>query len=355
MDQRRSRGAMSVEKGLLLRYSRQSSKEPRGKQGSGTRPGDEARDPATVRGRSPRGLCWRRVQKQRPKDRVWVPWNGLIVIGKRLELLGRSTRKPRVWHPRLPDEDWRAEGGEKASRSPERMDARLTRPADVEKGSPRRLWGQQAGAPPTGAPSRGARATAGPRSGSGFEERVRPTADQVRTSGEDLRPGGYKLGQDATELRASGERLRASAGESRGSRGEKLRSRGESLVSIGEKRGSSGGRLVSRGEKRGSSGEKLRPSGERPRSSGEKLGISGEDLRATGDEKLGSNGKKLASREKLEGARAGGAQEEPGGRGPAVTEDQMETPFESAGHDEELEGPEGAAEVEEEVLGARGD
>ncbi|KFO28397.1 hypothetical protein H920_10258 [Fukomys damarensis] len=59
-----------------------------------------------------------------------MPWNGLIVIGKRIELQGRNTAKPRMGDPKHESEYWRPEGvgklvlKEKSEVSQEEMDGK---------------------------------------------------------------------------------------------------------------------------------------------------------------------------------------------------------------------------------------
>ncbi|KAB1251497.1 hypothetical protein Cadr_000030314 [Camelus dromedarius] len=332
------------------------------------------------------------------REKLWMPWNGLIVIGKRMELLVRNTQKPRMWDPKPESEYWRLEDvgktvlREKLGRSQERMDVKrvhtvasaLQASAGLGKDSSKEVGGKQDVRHKTGAESE----NAGSRRGSGFKERLKFTG--VETSGEDLRSRGYKLGHNEEELRSSGEKLsgeklRSSVEKLRSSR-EKLRSSGEKLSSSGERLRSSVEKLRLSREKLRSSGENLRSSGERLRQSGEKLvfrgekrgsrgeklGTSGEDLRSTGDrhrsiaEKLGSSREKLGtSGEKLEGLRMGSINEKKIERVVEVTSDErlieitdaeMEIPSERVEEtDEELEETEEGVEVEEDVLDGRND
>ncbi|XP_045631628.1 uncharacterized protein LOC123778387 [Ursus americanus] len=260
------------------------------------------------------------------REKLWVPWNGLIVIGKRMELVGRNTQKPRMGDPKLDSEYWRPEDAEKmvlkvkSGQSQERMDMKLLHSvasalqasAGLGKNSPKEMGGKQEIRGKIGTESESAGTTAGPRRGSGLKERLKFTGVGIR--GEDLRSRPHTLGQNeelrssgeklsgeklsGEKLRSSGEKLRSSgeklrsSGEKLRSSGEKLRSSGEKLRSSGEKLRSSGEKLMSSGEKL--SGEKLRSGGEQLRSSGEQLRSSGEQLRSSG-EKLRSNGEKLRS------------------------------------------------------------
>ncbi|XP_040495364.1 uncharacterized protein LOC121104799 isoform X4 [Ursus maritimus] len=239
------------------------------------------------------------------REKLWVPWNGLIVIGKRMELVGRNTQKPRMGDPKLDSEYWRPEDAEKmvlkvkSGQSQERMDMKLLHSvasalqasAGLGKNSPKEMGGKQEIRGKIGTESESAGTTAGPRRGSGLKERLKFTGVGIR--GEDLRSRPHTLGQNE-ELRSSGEKLSGEklSGEKLRSSGEKLRSSGEKLRSSGEKLRSSGEKLRSSGEKL--SGEKLRSGGEQLRSSGEQLRSSGEQLRSSG-EKLRSNGEKLRS------------------------------------------------------------
>lgn len=69
------------------------------------------RDKARVRGRTQLEPGSRGAPTLRAKS--WMPWNGLIVIWKRMELLGRNTQKPTMWDPKLVSEYWRLEDVEK--------------------------------------------------------------------------------------------------------------------------------------------------------------------------------------------------------------------------------------------------
>ncbi|XP_032270311.1 protein Ycf2-like [Phoca vitulina] len=329
------------------------------------------------------------------REKLWVPWNGLIVIGKRMELLGRNTQKPRMCDPKLNSEYWGREDVEKmvlkakSGQSQERMDVKLLHSvasalwasAGLGENSPKEMGGKQEIRDKIGVESESAGTTAGSRRGSGFKERLKFTG--VGTRGEDLRSRPHTGGQNEEELRSSGEKLSGEklSGEKLRSSGEKLRSSGEQLS--GEKLRSSGEQLSgeklrSSGEKLRSSREKLRSSGEKLTSSGEKLSLSEENLRSSG-EKGGSRGEKLrssgevlrstgdklqSSAEKLEGSGMESITEETTERMVEVTGDEkwikvpgaeMENPFEKVeGSDEELEGTEEAVGVED-VLGGVND
>ncbi|CAD7670059.1 unnamed protein product [Nyctereutes procyonoides] len=318
------------------------------------------------------------------REKLWVPWNGLIVIGKRMELLGRNTQKPRMWDPKLDSEYWGLEDVEKMvlkaklGQNQERMDVKLLHSvasalqasAGLRKNTAKELWGKEDVRGKIDDESEIAGTTEGSRRGSGFKERLKFTG--VGTKGGDLRSRPHTLRQNEEELRSSGEKL--SREKLRSSR-EKLRSSGEKLRSSGEMLRSSGGKLRSSGEKLRSSGEKLRSNGEKLRSSGEKLSLSEENLRSSG-EKQGSRGEKLessgndlrstgdklqSSAEKLEDSGMGSINKETDERVVEVagdeklikvTDAEMEIPLEKVeGSDEELEGTKGAVVVEEDVLG----
>ncbi|XP_045411866.1 uncharacterized protein LOC123641302 [Lemur catta] len=320
---------MFMEKGVLLGFPHLGVRKRRGKphRRTGERDGAGSRgapSQARSRGRSPLERSCQGAQVLREK--VWVPWNGLIVIGKRVELLGRNTPKPRMWDPKLDSEYWTMEDvekmvlREKSDPTEERMNVKLLpsvadasqASADMGKDSPRKILGKQEVKRKTGAESKSAGMTAGSRRGSGIEENVRSTGERVDTNGKDLRSRGHKMGPNEKKLRSGGEELTSSgeklrsSGEKLRSSGEKLRSSGENLRSSGENLRLSGENLRSSGEKLRSSGENLRSSGEKLRSSGEKLRSSGENLRSSGEnlrssgEKLRSSGENLIpSREKL--------------------------------------------------------
>ncbi|XP_048952874.1 uncharacterized protein LOC112659361 isoform X2 [Canis lupus dingo] len=334
------------------------------------------------------------------REKLWVPWNGLIVIGKRMELLGRNTQKPRMWDPKLDSEDWGLEDVEKTvlkaklGQNQERMDVKLLHSvasalqasAGLRKSTAKELWGKEDVRGKIDDESEIAGTTEGSRRGSGFKEKLKFTG--VGTKGGDLRSRPHTLPQNEEMLRSSGEKLSReklrSSREKLRSSGEKLRSSGEMLRSSGEKLRSSGEKLRSSREKLRSSGEKLRSngeklSGEKLRSSGEKLSLSEEILRSSG-EKQGSRGEKLESSgndlrstgdqlqssvEKLEDSGMGSINEETDERVVEVagdeklikvTDAEMEIPLERVeGSDEELEGTKGAVVVEEDVLGGVND
>ncbi|XP_048952876.1 uncharacterized protein LOC112659361 isoform X5 [Canis lupus dingo] len=327
------------------------------------------------------------------REKLWVPWNGLIVIGKRMELLGRNTQKPRMWDPKLDSEDWGLEDVEKTvlkaklGQNQERMDVKLLHSvasalqasAGLRKSTAKELWGKEDVRGKIDDESEIAGTTEGSRRGSGFKEKLKFTG--VGTKGGDLRSRPHTLPQNEEMLRSSGEKLSReklrSSGEMLRSSGEKLRSSGEKLRSSREKLRSSREKLRSSGEKLRSNGEKL--SGEKLRSSGEKLSLSEEILRSSG-EKQGSRGEKLESSgndlrstgdqlqssvEKLEDSGMGSINEETDERVVEVagdeklikvTDAEMEIPLERVeGSDEELEGTKGAVVVEEDVLGGVND
>ncbi|XP_019593285.2 uncharacterized protein LOC109450424 [Rhinolophus sinicus] len=254
------------------------------------------------------------------REKMWMPWNGLIVIGKRIELLGRNTQKPRMWDPKLESEYWGLEDVKKtilketAGLSQGRMGVKLQQSvanalqasAGLGKDNPKEVGKQEFNKIGTESKSEGT--TTGSRRGSGFKKRSRFTWGG--TSGEDMRSRGYKLGQNEEELRSSGEKLRLS-GETLIK--EKLSSSGEKLVEETLSRE----KLSLNGEKLSLSGDKLQSSREKLVFREEKLGTSEEDLRSTGDEiqssakKLGpSRQKRGTSGEKLKGSKMGSINEE---------------------------------------------
>ncbi|XP_047374454.1 uncharacterized protein LOC124959988 isoform X1 [Sciurus carolinensis] len=303
---------------------------------------------AHIHGHSPLELGYKRAQVRREKVKMWVPWNGLIVIGKRVELLGRNTQKPRMWDPKADSEYWRPESvgktvlKEKAGSQGRTGSAAtaLQDSAGLGPDSSRESWGKQDVKGKIGAESKPAGMTGESRKGSASEERSKSTGDRVGTSGEDLRSRENQLQQN------KGHRL---SGEELVYRGEKRGSGGENPVYRGEKRGSGGENPVYSREKRGSSGEKRRSSREKLKSSGEKLRTDGEDSRSISDklgsseEKLESTGEKLRSEENIERVI-----EIPGDeRGLGFTDEEMEIPSESIkGTDKELEGIEEGVEAE---------
>ncbi|KAM5186079.1 uncharacterized protein ACOB7L_010424 [Callospermophilus lateralis] len=368
---------MSEQKGIPLIISLRGARERLNNQlrrlSKALTPGGAVQ--ASIRWHSPERGC-KRAQVQREKVKMWVPWNGLIVIGKRVELLGRKTQKPRTRDPRVGPENLRPESvgkavlKEKAGLSQEGTGSST---ADALQDSAREIWGKQDVKRKIEAESNVAGMTAESRKGSLSEEMPTSTGNNVGTSGEDLRSRDYQLQQNegqklsgekresrgekqgsTVEKRGSTVEKRGSTAEKRGSTAEKRGSTAEKPVYSGEKRGSSGENPVYRREKRGSSGEKMRLSREKLRSSEEKPRTDGEDSRSIGvkagssEEKLESNGEKLnRSEENIERVIEITSDE----RGIEFTDEEMEIPPESTKvRDEELEGIEEGKEIDEDSV-----
>ncbi|KAG5196563.1 hypothetical protein JEQ12_011249 [Ovis aries] len=149
------------------------------------------------------------------RETLWMPWNGLIVIGRKMELLGRKTQKPKTWDLKLESENWRLEDVEKtvlrgkSGRSPERMDVKRVRSvssalqvsAGLRKDISKEMWGKQEFRHRVEAESESAGTVAGSRKGSEFKEKLKFT--DVETSGEVLRARGYEVKQNEEELRCA--------------------------------------------------------------------------------------------------------------------------------------------------------
>ncbi|XP_046301168.2 uncharacterized protein LOC124093064 [Marmota monax] len=362
---------MSEQKGIPLIISLRGARERLNNQlrrlSKALTPGGAVQ--ASIRWHSLERGC-KRAQVQREKVKMWVPWNGLIVIGKRVELLGRKTQKPRTWDPRVGPENLRPESvgktvlKEKAGLSQEGTGSST---ADALQDSAREIWGKQDVKRKIGAESNASGMTAESRKGwSLSEEMPTSTGNNVGTSGDDLRSREYQLQQkegqklsgekreSRGEKRGSTVEKRGSTAEKRGSTAEKRGSIAEKPVYSGEKRGSNGENPVYRREKRGSSGEKMRLSREKLRSSEEKPRTDREDSRSIGDkagsseEKLESNGEKRSrSEENIERVIEITGDE----RGIEFTDEEMEIPSESTKmRDEELEGIEEGIEIDEDSL-----
>ncbi|XP_037347262.1 uncharacterized protein LOC119249969 [Talpa occidentalis] len=242
-------------------------------------------------------------------EKLWVPWNGLVVVGKRMELLGRNTQKPK-----LEADDWRLEGVERtASRdqpglTQERQDltpVRRVSSALQARAGLGRDSSQGKGETPevkhrTGAESESAGTLAGPRKGHKAKERLkfveavefrgedlRASVFTIKQEGEMLRPNGKKLSLSGESLRLSGEKLSLGEDKLRLS-GEKLRLSGENLGLSGEKLSLGEDKLRLSGEKLSLGEDKLRLSGEKLRLSGEKLRLSGEKLRLSREKLVSS-------------------------------------------------------------------
>lgn len=343
-----------------------------------SKPRKAARGRDKTRGQGAQGQAWvRECLQLEPgsrgahmlREKMWTPWNGLIVIGKRMELLGRNSPKPRMWYQKHESEYWGLEDVEKSGLRQEGLNLKLLHSvanalrasAGLGKDDSKEMWGKQEFRRNTGAEFERS-GTSSSRKGSVFKERLRSTG--VKTGGEDMRSGGYKLEQSEEALRSSGEKPRRSSGEKLRLSGEKVRLSGEKLRSSGAKLSSSRERLKSSGEKLVFGGEK-RGSREDKRASREgRPGMIAEDLRSTGEElqlsteELGTGREKPgASEEALKGSRMGSINEEKIERlvdvtsyekVTEVTNAEMEIPFNRVeGSDQELEGTEEG--VEEEV------
>lgn len=122
-----------------------------------------------------------------------MPWNGLIIFGKRMEPLSRKTQKPRVWDLKLESEYWGLEDAEKtvlkekSGASQERKNVKprrsaagaLLASAGLRKGGPKGNVGKAR------SQRESAGTTTGSRRESGLKEALRFTG--VGTSGEDMR------------------------------------------------------------------------------------------------------------------------------------------------------------------------
>ncbi|XP_075829250.1 uncharacterized protein LOC142850072 [Microtus pennsylvanicus] len=303
---------MSVEKEIPFKLPHPGPKvrgkqfrKPRGRSKARAR---GARSKAHVHKRSqPEPYC--KKAPVREKEKVWTPWNGLIVIGKRVELLDRNLQKSKVWDAKLESENWRLEDvGKKISKErsglhQEKVDTKLLNsvektsqaPAKLEDDIPEEIWGQQEDRPKAGAVSKSAEMTAEP------EERLK-SKDKMRTSGGDSRSRGDQLRQNE-EVESSGENL-VHKREKRVSLGEKVVGRGEKRSVVEkmdsrEKRGSIREKVSDSGEKRGSIREKVSDSGEKRGSIRKKTSDSGEK-RGSIREKVSDSGEKRGSiREKV--------------------------------------------------------
>ncbi|XDB66057.1 hypothetical protein AB1E18_019367 [Capra hircus] len=220
---------MSSEKGAPFGYPLWDRREWRGKPQRAAKGRDKARcqgarGQARTFGRSQLEPGSRGAQKMR--ETLWMPWNGLIVIGRKMELLGRKTQKPKTWDLKLESENWRLEDVEKtvlrgkSGRSPERMDVKRVRSvssalqvsAGLRKDISKEMWGKQEFRHRVEAESESAGTVAGSRKGPEFKEKLKFT--DVETSGEVLRARGYERRSSTEKQRSSREKL--------GTSGEKL-------------------------------------------------------------------------------------------------------------------------------------
>ncbi|XP_051049605.1 splicing regulatory glutamine/lysine-rich protein 1 [Phodopus roborovskii] len=303
---------MSVEKEVPFKFSHPGSKVrskqfrgPRGRSKTRT-PG--ARNKAHVHRRSqPEPYC-KKAQVQE-KEKVWTPWNGLIVIGKRVELLDRNLQKSKLWDSKLESENWKLEvvgrkiSKERSGLHQERVDTKLLNSvgktsqasASLEDDNSEEIPGQQEDRLKARSVSNSTEMKAEP------EERL-PSKDKLRTSGEDLRSRGDQPRQNE-ELESSGENLmyktekRVSMGEKVEGRREKRRSVVEKMDSR-EKRGSVREKVPGSGERRGSIREKVPGSGERRVSIRQKVSDRRRSIKEVSDngEKRGSIRDKMSDR-----------------------------------------------------------
>jgi chromosome segregation ATPase len=254
----------------------------------------------------------------REKEKVWVPWNGLIVIGKRVELLDRNVQKS---NPKLESEDWKLEGtGKKFSREKsglqqEAVVAKLLSSvrravqarASLEYDSPE-IWRELEDRLKAGVTT-SAEMTAERGENLKSRDRLRTTGGDLRSRGDQLRPN--------EELESSGENLkkRVPIGDKVVGRGEKRRSSAEKMDSrerrgsirektdSEEKRGSIREKATESRQRRGSIREKVSDSGERRGSIREKMSDSGE-RRGSIREKMSDSGERRGSiREKISDTR----------------------------------------------------
>ncbi|XP_028626925.1 cingulin-like protein 1 [Grammomys surdaster] len=302
---------MSVEKELPFLFSHPGRKvrskqlrEPRGR--SKARIPGTRRKPRRDQRRSPPESQCKKAQV-REKEKVWIPWNGLIVIGKRVELLDRNVQKS---NPKLESEYWKLEGAgkkfskEKSGLQQETVDGKLLNsvgrtvqaPAGLEDDSPEKTWRELEDRLKAGVP-KSAEMTAE------REENVKSTS---RDTGGDLRSRGDQLRQNE-ELESSGENLmskkekRTSIGEKTVGRREKRRSTDEKMDSR-ERRGSVVEKMDSR-ERRGPIREKALDSEEKRGSIREKAAESRE-RRGSVREKVSDSGEKRGSiRDKISDTR----------------------------------------------------
>ena len=225
---------MSVEKELPFLFSHSGRKvrnkqprEPRGR--SKARIPGARRKPRRNQRRSPPESQCKKAQV-REKEKVWVPWNGLIVIGKRVELLDRNVQKS---NPKLESEYWKLEGTgkkfskEKSGLQQETVVAKLLSSVGRTVRVPVGLENPEAWRELED------RLKAGMSKSAEREENVKSTPrDKLRTTGGDLRSRGDQLRQNE-ELESSGENL-MSKREKRVSIGEKVVGRGEKRMSPAE-------------------------------------------------------------------------------------------------------------------------
>ncbi|XP_029392035.1 uncharacterized protein LOC110338654 [Mus pahari] len=204
---------MSVEKELPFLFSHPGQKvrskqlkEPRGR--NKARILRAHRKPRGDQRKSlPKSHC--KKEQVREKEKVWVPWNGLIVIGKRVELLDRNVQKS---NPKLESEDWKLEGTgrkfskEKSGLQQETVVAKLLSSvrrtvqarAGLENDSPE-IWRELEDRLKADVTT-SAEITA--ERGENLKSR-----DRLRTPGGDLRSRGDQL-RPNEELESSGENLK---------------------------------------------------------------------------------------------------------------------------------------------------
>lgn len=231
---------MSVEKGFPFGFPLWDPREQRGK------PHWEARGRGKARGLGTHGQVPARVcflpelgSRGSPgREKMWIPWNGLIVIGKKMELLGRNKQKPRKPKPETKSQGLEDEETVRKARSglsQERNVRLLHRMASVLHSSvglvtegPKEAWARpevrrktRVDVGSAGTPTESWRP-------SGLKEA--PRFPGAGTSGEDMRSRGYQPGRNGEKLSISGGKLRLNE-EKRRSRGENVKGAGTGSIS----------------------------------------------------------------------------------------------------------------------------
>ncbi|EPQ06539.1 hypothetical protein D623_10030736 [Myotis brandtii] len=233
---------MSVEKGVPFGFPLWDPREQR------RTPHWEARGRGKARvlgskGQAPARVCFLPELGNRGspvREKMWVPWYGLIVIGKKMELLGRNKQKPRKPEPEtkfpgLEDEETvrKARSGlsqERNVRLLHLVASVLHSSAGFVKESPKEAWAKPEVSRKTRVDVGSAGTPTGSRRPSGLKEA--PRFPGVRTSREDMRSRGYKPGRNEERLSISGGKLRLNE-EKRRSRGEKMGTGGEDVKGSG--------------------------------------------------------------------------------------------------------------------------
>lgn len=207
---------MSVDKGVPFGFPLWNPREQRGRRHWEARRRGKARGPGS-HGQAPQApapVCFLPDLGSRGspvQEKMWIPWNGLVVIGKRMDLLDRDKQKHRKPKPETEEEETlrRTKSGltqERNVRLLHQVAVVLQSTVNLVKASPKEVWGKQEVGRKTSVSVGSAGSPTGSRRLSGLKDT--PRFPRVRATPEDMRPRGHKAGPNEEELIISGGKLR---------------------------------------------------------------------------------------------------------------------------------------------------